>query len=131
MGLDTRSRASRAEPAGRRRRDPSLWLRGTGGFFLLFLLRTRASENVRHRVVAFVAGVFEQRSLDSRHRQDGTPRADVRTRIGDREFVLDRIVVNPREALDDPRFGRGALQTRLSTEVDRLDDERLAFPPPA
>src|SRR5262249_55628885 len=93
---------TKAEP--RRRAPARAWLslrlllrRFLGG---LFFLGARAGEDARHRVIAFVARVLEDRPLDLFHRQRSRPRSGERLRIVDRELVVDRIRVDPAEALD-------------------------------
>src|SRR5215510_2442640 len=95
---------------------------------LLLLLFARTGENVSQRVVTLVAGVLEERFAHSYQRHHRAPRPGVHRRVGDGEFVLDRLGVDLREAFHQPRIRAGALQARLAPEVDRLDDERAAFP---
>ena len=75
-----------------------------------------------------MAAVLEDRSGNSRPRHHRAPRLRVRTRIGDGEFVLQRVGIDAREAFDHARVGGRSLQARLAPEVDRVDDERVAFP---
>src|SRR5262245_41629924 len=73
-----------------------LLLRGVLGF-----LEPRASEHIRHRVVAFVTGVLVQLLLACLPRILAGPRPIPRRRILDGEAIEERVRVDALDAFDD------------------------------
>src|SRR6266540_6053566 len=85
-----------------------------------------------HRMISFVTGVFEYALVGPAHRHRGAPGPRPRRRIGDGEFVEQRIRVGAREALDEMHvlIGAAVLTERqcgnaFRSEVRRLDNERI------
>src|SRR5436190_22022949 len=82
----------RAAPAGDARRaehappgrSSSVALLGRG----LALVGAGAAKDAGQRVVAFMAGVLEDRSLDRNHRRVDRPRPRKRLRVVDRELIV-------------------------------------------
>ncbi len=105
------------------RRRGAYWLRG--GFLLA---DARAGEDVRHAVVAFRAGVLVEQAVERRQRIDAAPRLGPRVGVDDRERVLERVLVDARDALRDAHLLGRVAPRRLRMEARRLDDERLAVP---
>ena len=71
--------------------------------------RPAAAQNAFHRHVAFVAGVFVNRSVGAPHRDADRPRPREHRGIVHRVAIVDGIVVDEREALDDRQMiGRAA-----------------------
>src|SRR5262249_5201013 len=78
-----------------------LWLRrrlGRGGPSLFHAL---AAERAAHRLVAFVARVFVDLILRALQKHHHRPWLRVDLRVGDGDFVLERVGAIPREPLDD------------------------------
>src|SRR3989442_1526663 len=72
----------------------------------LLLLGAGCAQDVRHRIVPFVTRVFEQAAVGLGHRRRDGPRFREYPRIVDRELVINRVRVDPSEALDE--FPAGA-----------------------
>src|SRR5205823_10860125 len=69
-----------------------------------FLLSPSASEDPGHRVVALMARVLIDRIAGQpRHETQSGPGPRVHGRIGDRELVFDRVLVDAREPFDGAR----------------------------
>src|SRR5215472_8479278 len=102
-------------------------------------LGARATELVEHRVVGFVAGVFEKLiALFLRDGERELPRLREDLRVVDSQFVLHCIQVGACKTFDQTKsVTRGNAvavpsDTRLVVEEIRgLDDERVSFPVPA
>ena len=93
----------------------------------LLLQQPGAAEHVPHRVVPLVAGVLVEALVRLRPGQlTGVWRGVVG--VLDRELVEQGGGVEPPEALDHPEIVVG--DVRGVQEVRRLDDERVAVPPP-
>src|SRR3977135_1265733 len=86
------------------------------------------AEDALHAVVGLVTGVLEQQTVDHSQRHHRRPRFRVRVRVRNGEPVVDRIGVEPRQALDHRGLGGRALQAGLASEVERLDHQRVALP---
>ena len=63
-------------------------------------LRAGGGEDIGHRVVPFVAGVFEDRTFRLLHRNFSRPRSFKGLRIVDRELVEKCVSINAGEAFD-------------------------------
>ena len=89
-------------------------------------------EDVQQAVIALVARVLVERSHDLGHRDRCRPRLREGRRIVDRDLVVHRTGTESREALDDATLLAGAIDSHVSLvdvgEIDRLNDERIAFP---
>src|SRR6188472_124240 len=94
------------------------------------LVGAGAAEDVSHRVVSLVTGVFENLSLlvVALQRDANRPRLRERRRIVDGDGVVDRIGVDAREALDETQRLARSSEVGLVREVRRLDHKRVAFP---
>src|SRR5262245_53596439 len=71
---------------------------------------------------------------EARDGNDGSPGRGERRRILDRDLVLERLCIDPREPLDEmqrlgrPRPDAGPFVVRPVEKVDRIDDERVGLP---
>src|SRR6516162_9689371 len=92
------------------------------------LCGARSRENAGHGVVAFVAGIFVDGLVALAHRNNSGERPRPYARIIDGELVHERVGVGAGELLDEVRVRAGVRETRLALEVDRVDDQRVAFP---
>ncbi len=83
-------------------------------------------------IVVLAEILFEVFAGHPRNRVASAPRSRVGFRIVDGRFVLQRVVVGPRDVFDDvERVGvreAGASEPELLIEADRVDDERVAVP---
>src|ERR1700730_11712048 len=93
-----------------------------------FLFGPGPRKNPLHRIIAFVAGVFQYRTRAPRHGNLRGPWLGEASRIVDREFVHHRLRSGPGEPLDQVQFFAGSSEVRLIREISRVDDERIAFP---
>src|SRR5213593_1118290 len=109
---------------------PSSSFRGLlrGGFGSPLLLGPRAGERVPDTVVAFVAGVLEDRPNGLRHRRFRRPRRRPRGGIVDRESIPEGAGVHAREAFDDAHVLARPPEWILAVQIRRLDDEGIALP---
>ena len=100
---------------------------------LLLFFGTRTAQDVRHAVVAFMAGVFDEFVLIV------VPAERERTRPGccpdrgivDRELVPERVGTRPGINVRSASCFRPIHVRVLAIEVPDLDDERVAVPPAA
>src|SRR5579863_853547 len=102
-----------------------------GGWELLCRLRLTlpgAAQDAFHRVIAFMAGVFDDGTLTLRHRDHCRPRFRPRGRIVSREFVQERFLAGARETLDQMCVRTGTFETRLALEIDGVDNQRITLP---
>ena len=87
-----------------------------------------AAQRVRHRVVAFVAGVLVEPLVALVPRElAGVGRLVVRVVHG--EAVQQAVTVDGAEALDDLQSRARIVRRHEVAEIGRLDDQRVAFPP--
>src|SRR5687768_11987322 len=100
---------------------------------LLFLCGSRRAEDVAHRVIAFVTRVLEDllRVTDLGQRHDVGPRPCPGIRVLEGHTPLDDGWRDRREALGHHDVLGGALRRRFGSEVGRLDNQGVAFPPAA
>src|SRR5690349_6849003 len=101
---------------------------------------SRASEpeclqKVRQRVVAFVAGVFIERSGRSRQSQFPFPRRCERSWVVDFKLIQNRVGIEPAEVFDHMKIpipsehAAGiAVEAAGIVEIRRVHYERCAFP---
>src|ERR1700731_2112036 len=94
----------------------------------LRLTLPRAAQDTFHRVIAFMAGVFVDRTLTLRHLNHCRPKFRPGGRIVDREFVHERVFAGARETLDNVCVRTGAFETRLALEIDGVDHQRITLP---
>src|SRR2546427_6552383 len=147
-GKDLDSRFYTASPqemsqkAGEYARRRELPRRLFGGFFLGLLLGASATEDVPHGLVSLVTGVLEDFHtvvLRPGHRK--RPRFGERGRIIDRDFPVNFVRSDPREALNQmqilvdslrhrPRCALGATSCVdvLVVEIGRVDHQRVSLP---
>src|SRR5713101_5135575 len=78
--------------------------------------------------VALVARVLVHQLAALPQRKLRRPRTRPRRRIVGGEAVVDRVGVDAREALDEVQMFARASEFDLLRKVDRVDDERGAFP---
>src|SRR6185436_13509399 len=90
---------------------------------------TGAAKDAGHRVVGFVAGVFEDSLAGCLERHFSGPRSPPRVRIVHGEPVLNRVLIRPPETLHDVKIFRRSPEVGLGREVCRVDDEGVTFPP--
>src|SRR5262245_27888669 len=110
--------------------NPSASVATSARLCLHAFLGPRALEDAGHRVVALVAGVFEDRNPVglTAHRPRGGPFLRERLRIVDGEFVVEVVRVAQAVPLDQPERVPRSLKIGSRIEVGRLDDERIALP---
>ena len=108
----------------RRDRLPSV----LGPFF-----HARPGKHVGQAVVPLVAGVLEHRAVAAGQRQRSAPGSCPCVRIGDCEFVIDRVLVHALETLDDVQrlaeVGVEVPDEGVFIKICLFDDERLSLPP--
>src|SRR5215831_6807267 len=75
-----------------------------------------------------MAGVFEERTLASRHRNFHSPWLRKSLRVVDRELVQKRVGINTLETFRQPHVFACATESSSVREIRRLHDERVAFP---
>src|SRR6185436_17000950 len=102
--------------------SPWIALRG------LFLGVASAPEDARHAVVAFMAGILEQRPLGGDHRNFRAPWPGPCGGIVNRKLVEDPVGADAREAFDDMQRCTRSLERGPVGEIRRVDDERVALP---
>ena len=106
--------------------------------------RPRASEDVHHSVVSFVAGVLEERSRGT-HRHRYGPGPSKSRGVLDRKLIVKRFGVDSSKSFNESQILRGPPQCavrivegvdareqreRSVGEVNRFDNERVSFPMP-
>src|SRR5215204_706878 len=126
----TRTAAACAAAASRLNEFGSL-LATRRGFSATLLFRARSREQVRHRVVPFVAAVLKVPvAVFTRDWQSCRPRSGVGLWIVHRDAVVERVGIGEGEPLDQHAFVRQRLPVdrRLWLDVARLDDEHITFP---
>src|SRR5205085_491407 len=84
----------------------------------LSLLRARASQDVRQRVIAFVAGVLEDRAGGLCHRNRNRPRPRIRGGILYRVAVIDDARIDAGEPFHDVQA-----RARRTAAVERVEDD--------
>src|SRR5712692_6034898 len=98
------------------------------------LHRSRAFELIQETIVALVTRVLEHGSVSFRQRHVNGPRFRKCRWIFRGDSVIDRGRIHTCEPLDHPRLLTGgdhsesSLEASLVSKVDRLDNERVAFP---
>src|SRR5580704_4728666 len=111
--------------------------RGLSSLFGLF--GASSAQDIRHRVVALVAGVLVNLIAGLlRDREFHGPGSCERLRIGHRDCVLDRAVAHARESFHQTQIF-AVLESRSvranadspTNEIGGLNDERVALPVPA
>src|SRR5580704_5445688 len=108
---------------------PRSLLRDRIPFSSLLLKGASPGHDVHGVVIVFAAGVLENGSVHTTHRNDGRPRLRPGGRIIDGELVLDRILVDPREALSDLQsFGIGVAVGGFRSEICSFHHKRVALP---
>ena len=90
-----------------------------------------AGQYVDDSVVAFAAGVFKHGSINVAQGNNRGPGLRPSSRVVNRELILDRLGIEPRETLGDFQGLRvGVLKRGASPEIGGLHNQRVALPMP-
>ena len=92
------------------------------------LLRPRARQNIRHRVIPLVTFVWEDPFAGLAHGNLGAPRSGKSSGIVDGELVSDRIGVGAGESLGQMEVLVGPEEVVGPDEIGGIDDQRVALP---
>src|SRR6516165_11644368 len=92
------------------------------------LLRPRARQNIRHRVIPLVTFVWKDPFASLAHGNFSAPRSGKRSGIVDGELVSDRIGTGAREPLGQMEVLVGPEEVVGPDEIGGIDDQRVALP---
>src|SRR5215467_14329216 len=101
-------------------------------FWLLLasLVRPRAREHARHRIVPFVASILDYRPLDPVHGNLRGPAPRERRGVVHRELVQDRLRPRTLELFDELQVFVRTTEAVFVGEIRGLHHQRIAFPAP-
>src|SRR5437879_7780133 len=89
-----------------------------------------AIQDTRHSVISLVTGVLENPALALPPGNCGRPGFRPGCWIVECDFVIDRVGIETREALDHMQAAGGTSEVRLVGEIRRIDDQCVAVPRP-